>query len=308
MKYLPILFLALILSNCGFNPDFGQQGSSVPPPDTLPHSILYGLSWFDAKEHFVKVETSTGKLTTISTLDTITWITGPMVIDPDRGYYCFITTNNVWFKLAVINISDGTIVKSFALKYFNTGGMVYNSNTKKINAISYYDNQNHFVEIDLDLETMTSLQTLSGLHGYNSSTVDNENKRYYVLSLYDTLKTINTENGTIVDAYAMPKGTDGIVCTGANRLFGMSLNPAGNKFYSFNAATKEATMLQSFEGGITGYPSNDVSNGVYFYSFGVSNGKIALNCIDVKTGYKIKTDSVPYQTDQLIPWNGSKSN
>src|SRR5271154_5166134 len=162
MKYVLTLIVALSLFNCAFNPDVitgaAEPGNSVKA-DSLPSSILYGLSYFDSKNHFVKIEAKTGTMTVLSTLDTITTITGPAVVNPDLGYYCFVS----YAKLVVINVLDGSIVKSFTLSHLNTSNMEYNSNTKKLNALSYYDGQFHFVEIDVAAETMNSIQTLAGV-------------------------------------------------------------------------------------------------------------------------------------------------
>src|SRR5688572_23503244 len=70
---------------------------------------LYGMSNFDEALHFVSVDPTTGKLTSIRKLEEIEGVRGQVTANPELKHYYFTSEN----EFIVVNTADGKIIKRF---------------------------------------------------------------------------------------------------------------------------------------------------------------------------------------------------
>jgi hypothetical protein len=283
---LIILATCFVFSGCQLISDIFDDEDECPSA-----SILYGISQVDNDFHFANVNGQTGELKLLNKLSEINAIRGKAAINPELMHY-YLTSEEDFFA---IDINTGIIVNRFPLQYPNTSNMQYNANTKKLNAISFFDGQLHFSEIDVDHGSMKLVAPLSlkSIHD-NSGSIDTKNNKFYLTS-YGIIHTLDLTNGDRIDSVATGKNMGGLCFMEKDGLVGFNFSTM--HFSKFDLKKDAIIDLHAIDTSITGMASLDIEVGLYYHF----SGATGLSCIDARTGKTIASFTLPYTTNYLIP-------
>jgi len=293
MKFFVFIFI-IVLAGCGTVDSVKQaeQASSFT-------FDLFGLSYYDSRFHFIKVELPSKKIVVLNSSDSIQiGTTDEAALNTDANEYYFFSDHRIF----VLSTATGQFTKSFGLTH-DVELLVYNPVSKKLNAMSYVDGSYHFVEIDVQAEKVKTGPAFENLFTVNegSASINAASSLYFFASPENGIRlhAIDTKSGIILKSYDTLNtvGARGVVSLSDTTLFGMSSFARSNRFFNYNTALHKIRMLAPSTGKMIEYTNKTIVDGVYFYASDYNT----FNCVDVETGATILSIAFQNSVYDLIP-------